>query len=152
MKQIITALTIMCLATACTKSNHTATPATNAAAGGHTGAYAAYPVQTATVPISGQATTPAARWAYAQDTSKWFVVESLGSTSATITFYFGIDAPDGGAPITLKYDVANAGDTIYCTFPGIYPCCKFTTDGQHGMAVSYEKTPGQGSYLPLVKL
>jgi hypothetical protein len=93
------------------------------------------------------------KWAYAEDESRYFTVDSVDDTHAYITFPKPIDAPPFvKGPVSLIYDLVSKNDTTFCTIPSIYPCCYFYSKGTNGAAVEYLKDSTQGKYKPLIQL
>lgn len=91
------------------------------------------------------------KWAYAHDTTRWFIVKEFGEGYAVIYFPRELQSPIN-RDIQVRYDMTVKGDTVDCVTPNIYPCCHFKVDGSSGYAVEYLKQDGQNDYVPVIKL
>lgn len=91
------------------------------------------------------------KWAYAHDTTRWFIVKEFGDGYAKIYFPHELQSPVN-RDIVVEYEMTIKGDTVDCITPNIYPCCHFKMDGSSGYAVEYLKQNGQNDYVPVIKL
>lgn len=91
------------------------------------------------------------KWAYAHDTTRWFIVKEFGEGYAIVYFPNELQSPVK-RDIEVRYEMTVKGDTVDCVTPNIYPCCHFKMDGSSGYAVEYLKQDGQNEYVPVIKL
>lgn len=146
-KGIITVAIVAITLSSCSKEQHNVTPASNqtAAVANNNNAPAGGVQTIQPHPADGL-------WAYAHDTARKFIVHIDGNGSATVTFLYKIETPHYYRPYDVQYQLSKYNGLEDLYYPGIYPCMRFNPDGSMGWAAEHLKVPGQGSYLPLVRL